>query len=128
MTATLESGKGGDVKIASTTIGEVLRWTFTKRVNSNRFGTSASGGFKRSVGGVKEGSGTISMKYDVGAANTIAEGSAVTLKCYLDATHFYSIPALVTSCQVMADMDTGDAIGSEFSFDTDGAWVEPTLP
>jgi len=121
------SGKSGSVQVSNTTIGEVTRWTFDKGVNSGRFASSASGGYKRSVGGVKSGNGSISMKFDYAAAAGVKEGSAVTLQLYLDtSTHFYSVPALVTRMEVMVDIDNGEPTSVEFNFDTDGAWSEPS--
>lgn len=122
------SGKSGFVKIGATVVAEVTKWTFTKQARSSRYASSATGGFKRSLPGVKSGSGEIQFKFDMAAASPLVEGAAVTLLLYLDATHCYTVPAVVTQLQVEVDIDSGDAIGGAARFDTDGAWTEPTLP
>jgi hypothetical protein len=122
------SGKSGFVKIGDDPIAEVTKWSFTKQANSSRYASSSSGGFKRSVAGVKSGSGEIEFKFDMSAASPLVEGAAVTLLLYLDASHFYSVPAIVTRIEVEVDIDTGDVISGSAHFDTDGAWMEPVLP
>jgi hypothetical protein len=57
----------------------------------------------------------------------LVEGAAVTLLLYLDATHFYSVPAIITRVEVEVNIDSGDVIGGTANFDTDGAWDEPTF-
>src|SRR5438105_1414645 len=94
------SGKSGLVKIGSNAVAEVTRWAFTKQANSSRYASSSTGGFKRSIAGVKSGSGEIEFKFDIAAASPLVEGAAVTLLLYLDATHFYSVPAIVTRLEV----------------------------
>ncbi len=121
------SGKSGLVKIGDDPVAEVTNWSFTKQANSSRYASSSSGGFKRSVAGVKSGSGEIEFKFDIDAASPLVEGAAVTLLLYLDATHFYSVPAIVTRIEVEVDIDTGDVISGSAHFETDGAWTEPSL-
>ncbi len=121
------SGKNGLVKIGSTAVAEVTKWSFTKQAGSSRYASSSTGGFKRSVPGVKSGSGEIQFKFDTSAASPLVEGAAVTLLLYLDATRFYSVPAIVTQVHVDVDIDSGDAIGGAARFDSDGAWSEPSL-
>ena len=121
------SGKSGFVKIGDDPVAEVTKWTFTKQANSSRYASSSSGGFKRSVPGVKSGSGEIEFKFDIAEASPLVEGAAVTLLLYLDAAHFYSVPAIVTRLEVEVDIDSGDVIGGSAHFETDGAWTEPVL-
>ncbi|HEV2970691.1 MAG TPA: hypothetical protein VGY55_12040 [Pirellulales bacterium] len=121
------SGKNGFVKVGAVTVAEVTKWSFTKQANSSRYASSGTGGFKRSIPGVKSGSGDVEFKFDLAAASPLVEGAAVTLLLYLDATHFYSVPAIVTRVEVEVDIDSGDVIGGAAHFDSDGAWTEPVL-
>jgi hypothetical protein len=121
------SGKSGFVKVGDATVAEVTKWSFIKQAASSRYASSSSGGFKRSIAGVKSGSGQIEFKFDMAADSPLVEGAAVTLLLYLDATHFYSVPAIVTRVEVEVNIDSGDVIGGTANFDTDGAWDEPTF-
>jgi hypothetical protein len=121
------SGKNGFVKVGDDTVAEVTKWSFVKQAASSRYASSSTGGFKRSVAGVKSGSGQIEFKFDMAADSPLVEGAAVTLLLYLDASHFYSVPAIVTRIEVEVDIDSGDVIGGAAHFDTDGAWEEPVL-
>lgn len=122
------SGKNGQVLIGSSAVAEVTKWIFNKETVSSRHASSSTGGFKRSLSGVRSGSGTIQFKFDLSAGSPIVEGSAVTLLLYLDSSHFYSVPALIKTFKVEVNIDTGDVIGGVADFDTDGAWTEPSLP
>lgn len=122
------SGKNGQVLIGSSAVAEVTKWIFNKETVSSRYASSSTGGFKRSLSGVRSGSGTIQFKFDLSAGSPIVEGSAVTLLLYLDSSHFYSVPALIKTFKVEVNIDTGDVIGGVADFDTDGAWTEPSLP
>lgn len=122
------SGKSGKVLIGATAVAEVTKWRFDKEAFARRYASSATGGFKRTLSGVQSGSGTIEFKFDMTAASPLVQGAAVTLLLYLDASHFYSVPAVVTGVKVEVDIDGGDVIGGVAAFDTDGPWTEPTLP
>ena len=121
------SGKSGFVKVGDSTVAEVTKWSFIKQAASSRYASSSTGGFKRSIAGVKSGSGQIEFKFDMAADSPLVEGAAVTLLLYLDATHFYSVPAIVTRVEVEVNIDSGDVIAGATNFDTDGAWDEPTF-
>jgi hypothetical protein len=122
------SGKNGKVLIGSAAVAEVTKWIFNKESVSSRYASSSTGGFKRSLAGVRSGSGTIQFKFDLAAGSPIIEGTAATLLLYLDATQFYSVPALIKTFKVEVNIDTGEVIGGVAEFDTDGTWNEPALP
>ena len=123
----VESGKDGLIKIGSTAIPDILGWTFDKTANGDQFGSSSGAGYAKAVVGTKRGSGTITAKWDASAASTIAEGVSATLLLYLNATEFYSVPAIITSFSLNVDIDTGNANSFTANFLTNGAWTEPTL-
>jgi len=122
------SGKDGKVLAGSAVVAEVTRWRFQKDAATRRYASNATGGSKRSLPGVQSGGGTIEFKFDLSAPSPVAQGTAVTLLLYLDATHFYSVPAVVKTVKLLVDIDTGEAIGGTTEFETDGPWTEPTLP
>lgn len=119
------SGKDGDVKIGTTSINEIKQWTFNPKSNNVRYASNATGGYKRTVAGVKEGSGTCSGVFTGTATfhTVIDVGTSVTLKLYLNATLFYSVPAVIGDYKLTVDLDSGEIVGWEASWETDGAWT-----
>jgi hypothetical protein len=128
MAGTGFSGKDGDVKIGTTAINEIKAWTFNPKANNVRYASNATGGYKRTVAGVKEGSGTCSGVYTATATfhTVIDVGTSVALKLYLNATLFYSVPAVISDYKLTVDLDSGEIVGWEASFETDGAWTNAT--
>ena len=120
------SGKSGKVLIGSNSIGEVTKWSATFEASSSRYASSATGGYKASLSGVKSGSGSIDFKLDTLAASAVLEGASATLLLYVDATHFYTVPATIKNFKVEVNIDSGEVVGAAADFDTNGAWTEPT--
>ncbi len=121
------SGKDGKVLAGTTTLAEITQWTFQTRSNNVAYGSSATAGYRRRVAGAKDGRGTIRGKLDPAdpLTNAFEEGDTVTLQLYLDASRFYSVPALIDTLQFEVDIDSGDIVGWVAEFSTDGAWTKP---
>jgi hypothetical protein len=124
----LETGDDGKVLIGGTPLADIAAWSLETTTRSVAYASSATGGFRKRLPGVKEGRGRIQFKLDVTSpiTNSINEGSAVTLLLYLDATRFYTVPAVIESLQVEVAIDGGQLIGGQAEFSTDGAWTKPT--
>jgi len=122
------SGKDGKVMIGATTLADITFWTLNTASNNPAYASSATAGHKKRVAGVKDGGGTIQGKLDVADAVTddFDEGDAVTLLLHLDATRFYSVPAIIDSIQLEVDIDSGEVVGWTAEYSTDGAWTKPT--
>ncbi len=122
------SGKDGKVMIGAAALAEITDWTFHTTSVNHAYASSSTGGFRRRVAGVKDGSGSIGFKLDPAAPITddFDEGSAVTLLLYLDATHFYSVPAMIDSIQLAVDISSGDVLGGTAQFSATGAWTKPS--
>lgn len=123
----IESGKDGKILIGATPIADITSWELDKEVRTSRYASSSTGGFKKTVAGVKQGHGTIEFKWDSALASPIVEGTSVTLKLYLNTSEFFTVPAIIRSFRVKVDIDTGDVTSGVSQFETDGAWTEPTL-
>lgn len=121
------SGKDGKVMIGVATIADVTKWSLRTMSNNVAYASSSTAGFRRRVGGVKDGSGTIAFKLDVGdpITNRLNEGDAVTLLLYLDGTRHYTVPAVIDALQLEVDIDRGDILGGVAEFSIDGAWTKP---
>ncbi|MHB1033232.1 MAG: hypothetical protein ACYC35_23905 [Pirellulales bacterium] len=120
------SGKDGKVTSGASDVADITRWTFTKKSNNPAYASSSTAGFKKRLGGIREGSGSIEGKFQNNAAPALAEGDAVTLKLYLDATHFYTVPAVIDAVSVEVDINAGQIVGWSAEFSTNGAWTEPS--
>ena len=115
-----------DPPLASDAIGwarGVSAWT-KAATSSATVGKDAAA----AIQAARSGNGQIEFKFDMAAASLLVEGASVTLLLYLDATHYYTVPAIITQFKVDVNIDTGEVIGGSANFDTDGAWTEPTLP
>lgn len=124
---TPESGKSGAVKISSTSVGEVLKWTARKTAVVDVFGSSESAGYQKSIAGRKGISGTIEGKWDSAAAAPILEGASVTLQLYLNATELLTVPAIMEEFEITVDINTGVANAFRANYQSTGAYTEPTL-
>lgn len=122
------SGQNGKIQIGSSTLIECTGWTFNMEVNTFRYATCQSSGSKKTIAGTKQGNGTLTGLYDPDdiVENLVGPGDSVTLKLYLDADDFYSVPAIIKSVNVEVDIDNGDALKWTVEFETNGAWTEPT--
>jgi len=123
----LETGDDGKVLIGGSPLADITAWSLETMVRSIAYASSATGGYRKWLPGVKEGRGKIQFKLDVAnpLTNSLNEGSLVTLLLYLDATRFYSVPAIIDSIRVAVDIDGGDLVGGQAEFSTNGAWTKP---
>lgn len=124
------SGKDGTVKIGSTDIAEIRGWSFNPKSNNPKYASNKTGGYKRTVAGVKEGSGTMSGAYDTAIPfmGVIEVGTDATLKLYVNATWFFSVPAVIDDYKINVDVDNGEIVSWEGTFSANGAWTNPVAP
>jgi len=121
------SGKNGKVLIGGTPLAEITDWTFHATSVNHAYASSSTGGYRRRVAGVKDGAGSIGFKLDPASPITddFDEGSSVTLLLYLDATHYYTVPALIDAIQLAVDISSGDVLGGTATFSANGQWTKP---
>lgn len=127
MAITPESGSAGKVLISSTSVGEITKWTFNKNAVVTQFGSSEAAGFKKAIAGTKFGSGTIEGKWDGALTAPIKEGTAATLLLHTNATELFTVPAIMSNFTLTVDIDNGTPNSFTATFETNGAWTEPTL-
>jgi len=123
----VESGKNGTAKIGSTALVDITHWTLEKSVATTRYASNSTAGYKATVAGVRMASGTIDGKWDGSAVSTIIDGTSASLLLYLNATEFYTVPAIISKFSITVDIDNGSVTGFSASFESNGAWTEPTL-
>lgn len=122
------SGKDGDVKIGTTSICEIRKWSFNPKSNNPAYASNKTGGYKKRVAGVKDGTGSMEGAWDPATPATavINPGTSATLKLYINATQFYSVPSIIDSFKLDVDVDSGEIVGWSADFGSDGAWTDPT--
>ena len=121
------SGKDGHVKIGAADVAEITAWSLNTTSNNPAYASSSTGGYKRRVSGVKDATGSIAFKLDPAdpVTDDFDEGDHVTLLLYVDATRFYSVPAVIDAINLEVDIDSGDIIGGRAEFSANGAWTKP---
>lgn len=120
------SGKTGKVLVGATAVVDVTSWKLDLKNNVSKWGGSATGGYKKGVGGTNDGSGSIEGKIDTADEiyDRIAPGDSVTLKLYENATINWSVPAIIGGLSIDVDIDDGEALTWTADFETDGAWTK----
>lgn len=115
-------GGGGD-----TTIADITDWKFHTKAANVAYASSSTSGFTKRLAGIKDGAGNVTGKVQDDAVPDLAAGAAVTMKLYIDATHFYTVPAVIDEFQLQVDVATGKVEAWTADFSTDGAWTEPSF-
>lgn len=124
------SGKNGTVLIGATPVSEIRSWKFNPKSNNPRYASNKTSGYKATVAGVKEGSGSMSGAWDhTNDFITVTDvGISVTLLLYSDASHFYSVPSVIDDYSIDVDVDNGEIVSWDSNFSTNGAWANPASP
>ncbi len=118
------SGKRGTVTSGGTSIAQVTDWQLRTRAAGVSYASSETGGFRKKLSGVKQASGALRFVVSTAAPQTqLAAGDAVTLHLHLDASRYISLPARIDGLRLQVNIDTGQIIGGQFDFSSDGAWT-----
>lgn len=127
---TVLTGKAGKVLIGTDFVAEIKGWKMSLKADTKDitpFKTDSSTAWKEYVATLKGWDGSITtIALDMGDTNgqlalfNAIGGDAVTLKLYLDATHYFSGSAIITGISPSADV--ADLVqGGDFSFQGSGA-------
>ena len=121
------SGKDGKVLRGDQAIADVTIWSFRSIAKNRSYASSATGGYKRTLPGVKQACGRFSFLLSTTSPQTdrLAAGDEVTLALELAANRAYSVPAVIDSVAVEVDIDTGKVVGGTAEFSTAGGWTLP---
>lgn len=124
------SGKDGTVKIGSTDVAEIRNWKFNPKSNNPKYASNKTSGYKRTVAGVKEGSGSMSGAWDhaIDFLSVVDVGTSADLKLYTDTTHFFLVPSVIDDCSINVDVDNGEIVSWDSNFSANGAWTNPAAP
>lgn len=122
------SGQYGSVKIGSSCVAEANKWTLDKEATLHEFATckSPAGGGMAVLPGRKKHSGSAEGLFDPDdpIENYLEEGDIVTLKLYVDATHYYQGSAVIEKLTIGdVDIQEGAPVPWSFSFKANGLFV-----
>ena len=119
------SGKNGTVKISSTDLFEVTRWTFQPQCAVSKYASNNTAGYKAAVAGILDANGTIDVKLDTANSLDLVAGSAATLELHVDSggSNYYNVPAIIASAPIAVDIDSGEIVGATYRFESNGAWT-----
>lgn len=124
----LISGKDGKVKVATTEVAQVTKWTFEESAEVDKFAHSDSAGYKDGVAGSKDVKGSIEAKFADAGTSPFDVGDRISLELLTDGelTPKGSLTgdAIIASMSVEVDIDTGNAIGFSASYEGVGAWTK----
>lgn len=109
------SGKNGKVIQGATDIVDTLGWTLNLVSNNPAYASNATGGHKTRVAGVGDNNGTFTFAVQSAAAE-ISKGQLVTLKLYMNATKFWTVPAVIDSVAYNTDINDGGIVTATASF------------
>ena len=121
------SGKSGLVSVGSVDL-EITGWTFDGSADESSYGSNKSEGFKRTVGGNRLGTGTVTGKITTEQAANIGtgleEGSyvALLLQVSTDSLGTNIARAHINKLQQGVNSDSGEASTFSFQFSTDGSY------
>lgn len=75
------SGRDGTVKISSVDVKEIKKWSFNPKCSTPQYASNMTGGYKRTVPGIRDATGTIDGVFDPDDyfITVIAEGTVATL-------------------------------------------------
>jgi len=121
------SGQYGKIIADGVEVANITRWKFETKSNTIAYASSATGGFRQRLRGVRHGAGTVQFVLNAAAPvqNQLAEGDHVTLKLHIDTDRFYSVPAVIETLSLEVDIDSADPVNGQFKFATAGAWTSP---
>jgi hypothetical protein len=125
-----KSGKFGKLHFNGSEILEITEWSLDIKNISEKYASSSTGGWKTSRQGVSDSSGSFSYKMDHDTGDAIhnkipfddADGMGFEgdLLLYVDATNYYTVPALIGSFRVQVDIDNGNVVGGSADFEGTG--------
>lgn len=116
------SGKDGKVKIGSTEVADVTKWSATRKTNATHYASSSTNGWRKACAGIDEVTGDFEAKLqDSSTTEPIATGTVVTLELIVGSQK-WSGSAMITEVGYEVDLE-GAPVSLKASFISDGPWT-----
>jgi hypothetical protein len=121
-------GDDGAVFRGSIEVADITSWTFETSIGGFSYASSSTDGCARRIVGRRSGRGQICFRVesDSPAWDLLYEGCQTLLQLKLDATRYFSVPAVIETLKLEVDTSGGKPIVGEATFVTHGAWTEPS--
>ena len=121
------TGKRGHVLLGGLPLAEITLWTFKTVRKHVAYASSATGGFRRRLPGVREGAGRFNfvVAAEHSADQGLQEGTAVTLTLAIDSQRRYIVPAVIDVVAIETDISGAGPVTGWAEFSTTGEWTEP---
>lgn len=123
------SGKNGSIKYDSgggtyANILDCTGWSFERSIEVKSYASCSTSGFTAKVTGMKSGSGELRGYMD--GTNHIStyidEGDELTVRLFLNATKYHSVPMVITSVSEEVNIEDGDLVAWTANFENNGSW------
>ena len=105
---------------------EFGKWTVTEDVDTDRYATSLTGGYKATEPGNKSATGTLEGKRTTDATKIealLTIGEKATLKCGFDSTTGIEMPVVIKSRTFEVNPADGTVETFSMTFESDGEWT-----
>jgi hypothetical protein len=115
-------GRQGTATLPGGISGKVTKWEATIEADKHSFGYDGCNGWKATVAGNRVVTGTVTLKLegDVTPATVLSlDTVALTLSC---GSLSLSGNAIVHSCKISCNIDTGEPVEASLDFTSDGDW------
>jgi hypothetical protein len=108
-------------------IDEIKKWSWTMKSNVGKYSSNKTGGYKKSIGGTREGSGSADCVWDPENPPTdqFVVGIGELLNLQTTAGQRFVVPCVIANIKVDVDLDSGDPETWSFDWEADEAWVNP---
>jgi hypothetical protein len=124
------SGKDGTVKYIVATSGtpvtelfEVADWKFSPKATNPAICSNRTGGFKSRSKGVRDSSGSVTVKTPEGTVPPFRDGDSVVLDLIDGHGVHFTVPAMVSGMPYECNIDNGDHVGYSYEFEGTAAWT-----
>lgn len=121
---TVYSGKDMTFKTGSPVAEEVHtgRWEITLTSDGGKYASNSTSGWRKTVKGVREWSGTVRIMLHDGEAMPFVLNDEVAAQFHIDSDDYISGTILITEAgPIQADADSGDPVYVDYKFDGQGA-------
>ncbi len=121
---TVFSGKDMTFKTGSPAAEEVHsgRWEITLTSNSGKYASNSTSGWRKSVKGTKEWSGTVRIMLHDGESMPFILNDEVAAQFHADSDDYISGTILITEVgPITLDADSGDPVAIDYKFSGQGA-------
>ncbi len=117
------SGKDMTFKSGATPSVEVHtgKWELTITGSPGKFASNSTGGWRKSVKGPKEWSGTVTCMLHDGEAQPFVVDDEIAVQFHVNETNYISGTILITEVgPITLDADSGDPVAIDYKFDGQG--------